>query len=313
MGIDRAATGHEPRSVTRMPPTTNNASVTATDRRSARNTSILRAGRSGSGQSLVEFVLVLPLLLLLFAAILDLGRMASAQIAITNAAREGAFQASVTPADYLAGQPCPSDGMSNLVVCRTILESRGSAVTIAPADIEVVCNPVDCPVGLGNTVAVSVTTHFQLITPVLSIFFGGARDLTLTASSIAQIETLPTPTFEPPWATPTPMPTPTGSPAPSAAPTPQPVTCVLPSAGFDFDGSPSNFRAPVTMTVADNSTDGGCPITSWTWDWGDGTRDFVRNPISHPYGSPGDYSITLTVSNAAGSNTTGAVLIRVKP
>ena len=280
-----------------MPPTTNNTHITQAGRHAAPSALILRSG--GSGQSLVEFVLVLPLLLLLFAAILDLGRMASAQIAITNAAREGAFQASVTPADYSAGQPCPSDGASNLVVCRTILESRVSAITIAPANIEVQCTPVDCPVGLGNTVAVTVTTHFQLVTPVLSVFFGGARDLTLTAASIAQIETLPTPTFEPPWATPTPMPT--------------PINCGLPSAGFDFDGSPNNFRAPVTMTVADNSTDGGCPITSWTWDWGDGTRDFVRNPISHPYGSPGDYSITLTVSNAAGSNTTGAVLIRVKP
>src|SRR5688572_24784318 len=229
MGIDRPGTGHEPRSVTRMPPTTNNAHIPATGRRSARNTSILSAGRSGSGQSLVEFVLVLPLLLLLFAAILDLGRMAAAQIAITNAAREGAFQASVTPADYSAGQPCPSDGASNLAVCRTILESRGSSVTITPADVDVLCNPVDCSVGLGNTVAVNVTTKFQLLTPVLSVFFGGTRELTLTAAAVAQIETLPTPSFTTPWATPTPTPAPSGSADPSAAPTPTPMFCSLPS------------------------------------------------------------------------------------
>ena len=99
--------------------------------------------RSG-GQSLVEFALVLPVLLLLFASILDLGRVASAQIAITNAAREGAFQASKTPASYSAGQACPADGQSNKVVCRTILEARGSSLVIRPSDIDVLCNPVDC-------------------------------------------------------------------------------------------------------------------------------------------------------------------------
>ena len=311
MGIDIPGTRHEPQSVTRMRPTTNNSQEPSARRRRVPIAAFLRAG--GSGQSLVEFVLVLPILLLLFAAILDLGRMASAQIAITNAAREGAFQASVTPTDYSAGQPCPGDGKSNLVVCRTILETNGSSVTIVPSDIDVLCNPVDCSVGLGNTVSVNVSTKFQLLTPVLSVFFGGARVLDLSATSVAQIETLPTPTFTPPWATPSPTPDPSASPDPSAAPTPTPIMCSLPSAGFNFDASPNSYRAPVTMTVTDNSTDGGCAITSWTWDWGDGTRDFVRNPIPHPYGSPGDYSITLTVSNAAGSNTTGAVLIRVKP
>src|SRR6187455_1267661 len=110
MGIDRPCSGHEPQLVTSMRPTTNSTSAIPAGRGAARR--FLRA--SGSGQSLVEFALVLPLLLLLFAAILDLGRMASAQIAITNAAREGAFQASVTPTDYSTGQPCPSDGKSNL-------------------------------------------------------------------------------------------------------------------------------------------------------------------------------------------------------
>ncbi|HAF49233.1 MAG TPA: pilus assembly protein TadE [Anaerolineaceae bacterium] len=43
------------------------------------------------GQSLVEFALVLPLLLLLILGALDFGRLFHAQIVLTNAAREGAY------------------------------------------------------------------------------------------------------------------------------------------------------------------------------------------------------------------------------
>ena len=50
------------------------------------------------GQSLVEFALVLPVFLLFFAAALDLGRVFYANITLNNAAREGAFQAAITPA-----------------------------------------------------------------------------------------------------------------------------------------------------------------------------------------------------------------------
>ncbi len=49
-----------------------------------------RGTRSGRGQALVEFALVLPILLLLLVAIFDLGRAAFAYNTLTNAAREGA-------------------------------------------------------------------------------------------------------------------------------------------------------------------------------------------------------------------------------
>ena len=58
------------------------------------------------GQSLVEFALILPLLLVFLATILDLGRIYYANISLLNAAREGAFQASKTPDSYDDGQPC---------------------------------------------------------------------------------------------------------------------------------------------------------------------------------------------------------------
>ncbi|HET7472407.1 MAG TPA: TadE family protein, partial [Candidatus Limnocylindrales bacterium] len=77
------------------------------------------------GQSLVELALILPVLMVFFAAILDLGRIAAAEISLTNAAREGAFQAAKTPTDFDATQPCPVDGSSNKIFCRVKLESGG--------------------------------------------------------------------------------------------------------------------------------------------------------------------------------------------
>ena len=257
----------------------------------------------------MEFVLVLPAFLLLFAVTLDLGRLAFARVTLENAAREGAFQGAVTPTSFAAGQPCPSDGASNLVVCRTQLESRGSPITIAPADVAMVCSPVDCSTGIGNTVTVNVTGHFTLLTPLLAVFFGGTRELAIVATASTQIETLPVPSFVPPWATPTPNPSASASPSPS----PTSVACQVPSAGFTFSVSPNSHKSPVTLTVVDTSTFTTCGIDSWEWSWGDGLSFLGQSPGTHQYGAGGDYPVTLTVTNAAGSNTTGAAIIHVKP
>lgn len=54
-------------------------------------------GRRERGQSLVETAVVLPILLLLVAAVVDFGRAFDAYIVLTNAAREGARFGSVKP------------------------------------------------------------------------------------------------------------------------------------------------------------------------------------------------------------------------
>jgi len=262
------------------------------------------------GQSVVEFALILPVFLLLFGSALDLGRLYAAQVTVTNAAREGAFQAATTPSSYSAGQPCPSDGLSNLVVCRTILEAKNSFVTVAPADIAMTCSVSGCPTGMGNTTTVAVTGHFQLLTPILSAFFGGNQNITFVASSTQQIQTLPTPAAT---ATPTPTPTPTATPTPTPTATPTPAPCTAPSAGFTYSTSPPSMQATVTLSVTDTSTTpSGCPITNWTWSWGDGTQYIGQTPGTHAYGTSGTYSITLTVTNGGGSSTSGVVTIKVK-
>ena len=269
------------------------------------------------GQGLVEFALILPIMLTFFATALDLGRIAYAQVTVTNAAREGAFQAAQTPTSFIAGQTCTSGNQTtNVVMCRTLLESTGSAVTVSPLDVAVTCNPAGCAAALGNTVSVSVTGHFRLLTPLLSTFFGG-QDLTFNATSQTQLEVLPAA----PTPTPTPAATPTPSPTPTPNPTPTPTPgCGLPSAGFTYTKTPPSNKAPVTVTVTDTSTSPGtgCAINTWTWSWGDGTTSAGQFASPHIYGTPPSGSTTvylasLTVANGTGSNTSGTVSITVKP
>lgn len=58
----------------------------------------------GNGQSLVEFAMILPLMVLVIAGIVDLGRAFYASITISNAAREGArygtLNSGSTPGDF---------------------------------------------------------------------------------------------------------------------------------------------------------------------------------------------------------------------
>ncbi len=57
---------------------------------------------------------------------------------------------------------------------------------------------------------------------------------------------------------------------------------------------------PLDVTFTDTST--GTP-TSWAWTFGDGQTSTSQTPPVHTYASTGVYSVTLTVTNAAGSST----------
>ncbi len=67
----------------------------------------------------------------------------------------------------------------------------------------------------------------------------------------------------------------------------------------NFDGSPTSGSVPLTVSFTDLSS--GDP-TSWTWDFGDGGSSNIQNP-THEYTVAGTYSVSLTVSNAYGSDT----------
>jgi len=77
----------------------------------------------------------------------------------------------------------------------------------------------------------------------------------------------------------------------SVPPTPAPVAA--------FTGSPTSGTAPLTVTFTDSSTN---TPTSWSWDFGDGGTSTTQSP-SHIYASNGTYTVSLTATNAGGSNT----------
>jgi len=67
----------------------------------------------------------------------------------------------------------------------------------------------------------------------------------------------------------------------------------------DFTGNPTSGATPLTVAFTDAST--GSP-TSWSWTFGDGGTSTAQNP-SHVYGSANSYTVSLTATNAAGSDT----------
>lgn len=68
-----------------------------------------------------------------------------------------------------------------------------------------------------------------------------------------------------------------------------------------FTATPRSGQAPLTVDFIDQSK-GTSPI-AYLWNFGDGsTTSTERNP-THIYTSPGSYTVTLTVTNAGGSNT----------
>lgn len=70
------------------------------------------------------------------------------------------------------------------------------------------------------------------------------------------------------------------------------------------EGTPTQFT--------DATTTGGSSITSWLWDFGNGTTSSQQNP-GHTYSTPGNYNVQLTVTDANGCSNTYTSTITVNP
>ena len=66
----------------------------------------------------------------------------------------------------------------------------------------------------------------------------------------------------------------------------------------DFDSNVSSGIAPLDVKFTDKSTNSP---TDWVWNFGDGATSTDHNPV-HTYKAGGTYKVTLTASNAFGSD-----------
>jgi len=68
----------------------------------------------------------------------------------------------------------------------------------------------------------------------------------------------------------------------------------------EFTVSPSNPSIQDMVNITDTSSDPDGLITSWLWDFGDGTNSTVQSP-SHIYSQKGEWQITLTIKDNDGA------------
>jgi PKD repeat protein len=238
-----------------------------------------RGPRAGApGQSLVEFALVLPVLLLLTLAALDFGRVYLGWVNLQNMARIAANFAANNPDAWASG------GTDTITAYRNQILSDASAVNCqlepaVPADPTFSDADGDGKSrGIGDHATVSLTCDFQVLTPVISNILGGT--VQVTASSTFPVKSGLTAT---------------GGDVGGGG------GCVAPNPAIT--ANPTSGDAPLTVEFRDAS--GGGPGDSWEWDFGDGSAHaFVQDPGDYTFEDPGTYVVTLTVTNACGSFTT---------
>ena len=127
--------------------------------------------RNQRGQSVVEFALVLPLLLLVVFGITEFGRAWMTMNVITSASREGCRLAVVTDPDVAGVTTLVSDVCSSA----RVIPTNVTVVGPDPADIE-------------RRVTVTVETNFQVIPGTILGTFSGS--IPLRASSVMRHESL---------------------------------------------------------------------------------------------------------------------------
>jgi PKD repeat protein len=86
------------------------------------------------------------------------------------------------------------------------------------------------------------------------------------------------------------------------APSPGGGDSAPPSAAFSVNSASPSANAPVEFRGG-AAGDG----TTWSWDFGDGITSTSARPV-HAYANPGEYAVTLTVTNGRGSATSSRLL-----
>ncbi|HRT82339.1 MAG TPA: TadE/TadG family type IV pilus assembly protein [Oscillospiraceae bacterium] len=125
------------------------------------------------GQSLIEFALILPILLILVGGIIDFGWLFYNQSSLNNAAREGARYAIVQTAKTERIQ---------------LITNKINSVTpqsLKPVTIEISYSNMQTPL-LGD-VTIKLSSQVRILTPVMGVFVSGQKR-TLSAQATMKVE-----------------------------------------------------------------------------------------------------------------------------
>lgn len=237
------------------------------------------------GQSLVEFGLVLPIILLLTLAALDFGRIYLGYINIQNMAR--------IAANYAADNPDAWDAKTDSTDAQKLASYQNQILGDASAtncDLPLVSGTKTAPpptfsdanadgtYEIGDTANVSLTCTFHVITPVIANIVGGS--VQVSASSVFPVKTAMT-----------------SNGAGYGGPIPPPVAAFTGNA----IEAPTSLTGVRPFTVVFRDTSGGNP-TSWKWEFADGTADSTLRDVTHTFDNAGTYLVKMTATNNAGSS-----------
>jgi PKD repeat protein len=216
------------------------------------------------GQSLVEFALTLPVILIIVMLGLDLGRVFLGWVNLNNTARIAANYAATNSGPLNAGNA------GALAAYRQLVQNDADTINCE------LPTPVPGPTYPGGTqlgadAIAEITCKFSVLTPIVSNIIGSPVDV--SAASTFPIRTGIVGG------------TPGGGP-------PAPVA--------SFNASPMSGDAPLVVAFTDFSTNN----TTWAWDFdGNGSVDStIKSPPPWTYTVPGTYAAKLTVSNGITSS-----------
>jgi hypothetical protein len=135
------------------------------------------------GQSLVEFAILLPVLLLVSLMIIDLGRAVYYYSVIHNAAREAVRYGVINPDKYVVMEQIATDYAFGLGVDDLLVKAE-------PGPDQGILDPVTGYIIDNPTVRVSIEYTFNPATPLVKNFLPGGK-ITLESEAVMRVETYP--------------------------------------------------------------------------------------------------------------------------
>jgi len=125
--------------------------------------------KNKKGQAMVEFVLILPVFLLLLLGMVDLSRVISANFVIDNAARSAARVGVVSnsDSDIIAAIENGTESLNEAVITYTITPTEGTR-------------------GPGDELAVEINYTVDILTPIVSNVLGDS--IPISGKTIMRVE-----------------------------------------------------------------------------------------------------------------------------